>query len=230
MTWHAKRTGAYYMGEQEADDNAREALYILQTYYGWTFAACCGMFGNIDFEGQWNPWRWESDHLLTKQQAIDAYIPSGWRYSPGYGLIGWTPARRYQINDATDPASGTVFFPNYDQENYPGYGPNWSDINGRPTDGEAQIRLIGEAMSRGSGNIWVRRKPCSSSQFITLTDPREAAYYWLWNAEYPQNPQQQENRRMQHAYDWYQHLGGSGSGFPLPILFKRAIDYSKGIL
>ena len=227
MTWHAKRTGAYYMGEQEADDNAREALYILQTYYGWTFAACCGLFGNIDFEGQWNPWRWESDILLSQSDARNA--TGSYASSHGYGLIGWTPAKKYQFNNAqTD--GGVTYFPNYDQENYPGYGPNWSDINGRPTDGEAQIRLIGEAMSRGSGNIWIRRKPCSSSQFITLTDPREAGYYWLWNAEYPAQVQQQENRRMQHAYDWYQHLGGSGSGFPLPILFKRAIDYSKGIL
>lgn len=227
MTWHAKRTGAYYMGSTEADENAREAMSILMNDYNWTFAACCGLFGNIDFEGQWNPWRWQSDTLLNQAQARNA--TGTFAMLHGYGLIGWTPAKKYQFNNA-ETDGGVRYFPNYDQESYSGYGPNWNDVSGLATDGAAQIKLIGEAMSRGSGNIWVRRKNCTAYQFTQLNDPRQAAYYWLWNAEFPEHVQDQEDQRMEHGYAWYQHLGGSGSGCPIPILFKRAIEYQRGIL
>lgn len=225
MTWYAKRTGAYYMGSTEADGNANEALLIMMTEYGWTYAACCGVFGNIDYEGQWNPWRWESDNVRSVAQSQSDH---GWTH--GYGLIGWTPSGKYIWNNFT--MNGVVLFPNYNQESYPGYGPNFSDRAGLATDGAAQIRLICEAMSRGSGNIWVKRKNCTASQFIHLTDPKQAAYYWLWNAEYPANPSAQENNRMTHAQRWYDHLGGGPSvtGTPLPIIFKKIADRSRGFL
>ena len=221
MTWHAKTTGAYSPSSQDAIDNATEAMQILMTDYGWTKAACCGMFGNIDYEGGWNPWRWERDIVRSQSFARNQTIPSGWTYSPGYGLIGWTPAAKYQFD-----SSG--YFPGYNQESYPGYGPNWSDIAGIPEDGAAQIKLIGEAMARGSGNIWQNRKACTTSQFIALNDPRIAAYYWLWNAEYPADISHQEPIRMQAAYDWYIRLGGSGAP-PWIIFLKKAADNSRGI-
>lgn len=226
MTWYAKRTGAYYMGSTEADSNAREALGILMNSYGWTFEACCGMFGNIDYEGQWNPWRWEGpDNVRTRAQA-----QSDTTYTHGYGLIGWTPAKKYQFNNATDPRSGVVFFPGYDQESYPGYGPNWADVAGRPEDGAAQIRLIGEAMRRGSGNFWVNRKGCTASRYITLTDPGQAAYYWLWNAEFPESPASKEAQRRRAAIAWYNHLGGGPLAGRKVWLYKRIIDTSNGKL
>lgn len=225
MTWHAKRTGPYYMGSTEADDNARESMAILMNSFGWTFEACCGMFGNIDYEGQWNPWRWEGENVRSRAQA-----QSDTTYVHGYGLIGWTPAKKYQFNNATDPRSGAIFFPDYNQESYPGYGPNWSDVQGLATDGAAQIRLIGEAMRRGSGNFWVNRKGCTASRYITLTDPGQAAYYWLWNAEYPAQITQQEPLRRRAAWNWYNHLGGGPSAHRKIWLFKRIIDTSNGKL
>lgn len=219
MTWYAKRTGAYYMGSTEADSNAQEALNMLMNNYGWTKAACCGMFGNIDFEGQWNPWRWENDNVLSYNAALTT--------SYGMGLIGWTPARKYFLNNAT--LNGVVLFPNYDQEHYPGYGPNFSDRQGLATDGAAQIKLIGEAMARSSGNMWVQRKSCSAHQFMQLTDPEEALYYWLWNAEYPANIQQEEIRRSGHGQAWYNHLAGP-SRFPLILLLKKGNDHNNGLL
>lgn len=227
MTWYAKRTGAYYMGSPEADGNANESLLILMNEYGWTYAACCGMFGNIDYEGGWNPWRWQYDNLRTVAQARADHSQTS---THGYGLIGWTPAGKYQFNNHT--IDGVVAFPNYNQESYYGYGPNFRDQVGLETDGAAQIRLVGEAMRRGSGNIWVKRKNCTASQFIHLTDPRQAGYYWLWNAEFPQDVHDQENRRMRHAKAWYDHLGGGPSvtGTPLPIIFKKIADRSQGFL
>lgn len=222
MTWHAKPRDPYSPSSQDAIDNANESMLILMNEYGWTKAACCGLFGNIDHEGAWNPWRWQDDIILSRSQSQSEH-----GLSHGYGLIGWTPAGKYQFNNFTQ--DGTVLFPNYNQESYYGYGPNWSDVSGIPEDGAAQIRLIGEAMSRGSGNIWVTRKVCSASQFTQLRDPRVAAYYWLWNAEYPGNIHIQEPIRMQSAADWYARLGGN-SAPPWIIFLKKAADISRGLL
>lgn len=220
MTWYAKPTGGYLMGSIEADANATEALNILMVEYGWTKAAACGMFGNIDFEGGWNPWRWENENILTQAAARAATGAYSMRH--GYGLIGWTPAKKFQFNNA-ESDNHVIYFPNYNQESFIGYGPNWSDVPGLATDGAAQIRLIGEAMARGSGNIWLTRKPCTASQFIRLNDPRTAAYYWLYNAEAPEDPQSKERERMNAAAAWYSHLGGILAA-PFIVLLKRAID------
>lgn len=224
MTWYAKPTGHYVMGSTEADSNAIEAMHILRGVYNWTFEACCGLFGNIDYEGGWNPWRYENDNVLTYNQALTA--------STGMGLIGWTPCKKYFLNNATYTYEGHTYryFPDYDQESYPGYGPNFADRSGLATDGAAQIKLIGEAMYHGSSSIWIQRKNMTARNFTQLTDPRQAAYYWLWNAEFPDDIQAQVNRRMRAAQAWYEHLGGSYSNIPYIVLMKKAIDHSKGLL
>lgn len=228
MAWHAKDTGSYSPSSQEAIDNATEAARILINEYGWTQAACCGLFGNIDFEGVWNPWRYEGDRRKTRAQAQTT--------SDGYGLIGWTPARKYQFNDATT-SGGVAWFPHYNQESYPGYGPNWLDQPGLPTDGAAQIRLIAEAMQASNPNIWIRRKPCTQHEFTQLLNPERAAYFWLWNAEYPasigpgHDPTETESRRMGAARAWAERLDWNLPGnFPLIILLKRGADHSRGLL
>ena len=195
-------------------------MQIMMDNYGWTKAACCGVFGNIDYEGVWNPWRWEGDNVRTRAQA-----QSDTGYTHGYGLIGWTPAGKYQFNNFS--LNGVILFPNYNQESYPGYGPNWSDQAGLATDGAAQIKLICEAMARGSGNIWIQRKPCTTSEFIHLTDPEDAAYYWLWNAEYPAQIEQQEARRKAAALAWYNRLPETANSFPLILLLAKAVHDSN---
>lgn len=224
MTWYAKNTGSYIIGSIEADSNATEAMNILMNDFGWSFAACCGLFGNIDSEGGWNPWRWQDDNVISRSAALADHSQGSIH---GYGLIGWTPAGKYQFNNHT--VNGVVLFPNYDQESYYGYGPNWSDVSGIPEDGAAQIRLIGTAMARNSGNIWIMRKNCSASRFITLQDPREAAYYWLYNAEFPEHVQDEEQERMSQALAWYEHLGGGGFGNPLIAIMKKISDRSRGL-
>ena len=227
MTWYAKQTGGYLMGSTEADSNATEMAHILMNSFGWTFEACCGMFGNIDAEGGWNPWRWQADQILSQSQARNA--TGSYMMDHGYGLIGWTPAKKYQFNNAVD-GDGDKYFPDYDQESYPGYGPNFSDVPGLATDGQAQTILIGTAMANNSGNIWVLRKSCTASRFITLTNVRNAAYYWLWNAEYPTPlTPAVERTRMNNAVSWYQHLGGLISNKKY-IIFKKVIDHNHGRL
>lgn len=232
MRWHSKVTGSYLPTSNEAYENAYLAASLLIMDYGWTLEACCGMFGNIDFEGVWNPWRYESDRVLTYQQVVDEYQAPGTNWPVGGGLIGFTPVKKCAMNSS--------YFPGYDIESYWGFGMNFSDRPGNVNTGYAQIKLIGEAMARGSGNMWIQRKPLSSQAFTQLTDPEDALYYWLWNAEYPANIQQEETRRAGHGLNWYNRLGGSsftpvnpkgeGGTFPLILILKKGNDHNNGLL
>lgn len=210
VSWHAKDYGSYPIGTKEADDNATLIASQLMLDFGWTFEACCGLLGNITYEGGFNPWQWEIAYTkkLNRLPTMEEARTTGY----GYGLIGWTGARKYIFNNAT--TKGVQYFPNYNQESYSGYGPNFYDCPGDPNDGRAQTKLIGVAMSRGNGNIWVKRKKVTQQEFTKLTSVEDAALYWLWNAEYPASLttsayQNTENRRITAAKTWYDRLGGA---------------------
>jgi len=212
VVWHAKPMGSYAFGSEEADDNAKLICSLLMLDYGWTFEACCGLLGNIAGEGGLNPWQWEISltNNLGRIPTRDEAIATG----KGYGLIGWTPARKYFLDDATT-SKGITWFPNYHQSTYDGYGPNFFDQEGNIEDGKAQTKFIGELMKNSNSNIWIRRKSCTQKEYIALTSVEDAAYYWLWNAEYPSTlayPDKApatEARRQNYAIDWYNRLGGS---------------------
>ena len=212
VTWHAKPMGSYAFGSDEADDNAKLICSMLMLEYGWTFEACCGLLGNIAGEGGLNPWQWELSltntlgRIPTKEEALAT--------AKGYGLIGWTPARKYLQDNATT-STGIIYFKNYNQSAFDGFGPNYYDEPGNIEDGKAQTRFIGELMATNNGNVWVKRKSMRASEFIKLTSVEDASYYWLWNAEYPASLKDSskapatEARRRQYAIDWYNRLGGS---------------------
>ena len=218
--WHAKPRDSYVMGSIEADDNACLAASMLMIDYGWTLEACCGMFGSINYEGGWNPWRWQDDNIRSVSQAQTT--------SAGYGLIGWTPAKKYLFNNATFEYQGHTYqyFPNYNQEGYPGYGPNFSDRTGLPTDGAAQIKLIGEGMQASNTSIWYDRKGCSARNYIHLTDVTRAAYYWGYNAEYSAHIDESIRGRENAARAWHQHMidmgfePSPGSNMPIWLMAK----------
>lgn len=121
--WYAKPYGAYAIDSPEARANALSISYVL-TGKHWSGKSVCALLGNGAGESGLNPWRWQSD-----------YVPSFAEFSVwtaeqaqahGYGLFQFTPASRY-IN-----AENAV---KYDGN---GYSPNFSNIYGRPTDGNAQ--------------------------------------------------------------------------------------------
>ena len=242
MTWHATKNNWYTPNSQEAIDNATEAANILITSFGWSQAACCGMFGNIDYEGRWNPWSWQGTGspeagALTRTQAQNEHGTSH-----GYGLIGWTPSGKYQFNNFAT-SGGVVYFPNYNQESYPGYAPYFKNEESvaRATDGAAQIRLIATAMSNSSPNIWVRRSGepynYSPAEFIAMTDPELAAKTWLWRAERPSSifdPDRRphtESARSRAARDWSTRLDWDlPGGAKKIIIYKRITDRSRGFL
>lgn len=197
MTWHCKARYGYGRLSTEATENAQEIASILINDYGWTLEAAAGAIGNMQYEVGLNPWRWQSDNILSQEQARTAGSRNG------YGLIGWTPARKYQFNNAT--WNGVVLFPNYNQESYPGYGPNWSDKPGSINDGQAQTILIAEGIKRHNSNLYLQRSGhVSSSAYIKLTDVRRAASEWWWCVEFSESSESIPTRQnmAEELYHW----------------------------
>lgn len=196
--WHVRTTGGFSVLSPEATDNAQEVANMLITDYGWTLEAVAGALGNMQYEVGLNPWRWQGDNILTRAQAQTSGT------SNGYGLIGWTPARKYQFNNAQSDG-GVTYFLNYDQESYPGYGPNWSDVSGNINDGAAQVKLIGEGIARHNPNLYLQRSGhVSAATYITLTDVNRAASEWWWCVEFSES-QSSISTRQQYArqlYNW----------------------------
>ena len=234
MTWHCKKIGLYSHLSTEATDNAQEIATILIDVFGWTLEAAAGAIGNMYYESGLNPWIWQGplsqDNSLTIANARTYHGTSH-----GYGLIGWTPSGKYQFNNFAT-SGGTVYFPNYDQESYPGYGPYFSDVDGSTLDGSAQVQLLATAMSRGSGNIWVSHSGhVSSSDYIRInTTPEYAAQEFWYGAENSAGsssiPQRQAYAR--DYYDWLVEHGyqPSGGGLLYQIMFFIMAITNKWIL
>ena len=217
MTWHAKDRYGYARLSQEATDNAQECCSIMIGDYGWTLEAACGALGNMQYEVGLNPWRWQSETILTQARARDITRAEGGQ-SHGYGLIGWTPAKKYQFNNAHYPGEAE-WAHGYDQESYPGYGPNWSDVPGLVTDGAAQVKLLCEAMSRANSNIYYQRSGhVSAAKYITLTNVNKAASEFWWCVEFS-GSQSSISTRQEYArelYEWLKEHGWQPSTNHLP--------------
>lgn len=53
---------------------------------GWTLEAVCGMLGNMEDEGLFNPAQWQIGHAIE-----DPNYPN----NTGFGLVQWTPWQKY---------------------------------------------------------------------------------------------------------------------------------------
>lgn len=229
--WHAKARYGYGELSAEATENAQEIANMMITDYGWTLEAAAGAIGNMQYEVGLNPWRWQADNILSRSDAQTSGS------SHGYGLIGWTPARKYQFNNATFTYQGQtyMYFPNYGQESYPGYGPNWSDVPGNVNDGAAQTKLICEGIRRGNTNLYNRRSGhVSAAVYITLTDVNRAASEWWWGVEYSASSSSipERQRMARDIYQWLVDHGytpSPGANTPLWLLMKLS-NRNKGFL
>ena len=173
--WHAKNSGGYAKESQEAFDNAI-CTYRKLSSLGWSLNAICAVYGNMDAESGYNPWRWESDNI--------PYYPSTPSY--GYGLPQFTPSSKY-ISDSS-------------AQGYAGYAPNWADHAGNPNDGDAQLEFIhnfADYFPTTQYNI-------SYTDFQHSNSPAGyLAIAWLYNYERPADPSATENYRAQCAEYWY---------------------------
>lgn len=178
MTWHAKKLYAYGRSTQEAIDNAKE-IYATLYDKGWTLNAVCGVLGNMGAESGYNPWRWQND-------AVGRSTGSPWT-KKGYGLVQFTPASKY-INNA---------------KNIEGYSPNFSDMDGTPYDGYAQLLYINDYADYKSTHSY----PLDYNDFKnSKLSPEYLASAWLYNYERPKAPQDTEYSRRANAMYWWRLL------------------------
>ena len=185
MAWYAKKTGAYARDSNEAISNA-QAIYSLLFGRGWTLNAICGLLGNIHKESGYNPWRWQSDR-------VGASTGSPWT-NKGYGLVQFTPAGKY-INSA---------------RGYDGYGPNFSDKTGSPSDAYSQLVYV----DTQEGYYQTSAYPLSYEEFKhSGQTPEYLASAFLYNYERPADPASTEGERREAARYWWNLLSG---GLPEP--------------
>lgn len=165
MSWHVKPTGGYGYTTDEAKENCYEIWRVLRGR-GWLLAPVCAVLGNMSEESGFNPWRWQSDTVLP---STSPYIHT--QSGHAYGLVQYDPADKY-----IDGARG-----------YAGYGPNFSNLQGLPTDGIAQIRFMDET-SVSSGQYFQNQGyNISYEQFKKSTLEQYTMDWltraWFWNFE-----------------------------------------------
>ena len=124
MSWHCKPTGGYGYGTQEARDNA-EQIYFLLTQKGWGLGAISGVLGNLQFESEMNPWRWQSDIALNSGDPAIDYSTTN-----GYGLFQFTPAGKYVHSSIA--------------RGYAGFNPKYANTLGGDFDGYAQVCFVND--------------------------------------------------------------------------------------
>ena len=204
MPWHVKAIGGYARESQEAYDNAVMAWNILGTR-GWSLLAFCGMWGNVGSESGYNPWRWQGDDVLPYGDSR-IYSQNG----HAYGLCQWDEASKYIVGGA----------------GYLGYGPNYSDRQGRTTDGKAQMNFLEDtAVSSGQyfPNPNYPQYMISYDNYKAMTTDNYtfdfATRAWFHNYERGT----WDNQRVISCAYFYNALGGvtpTGSTLPIWLLFK----------
>lgn len=205
MAWHNKNTGGYAKESAEAYDNALMAWGVLNAR-GWSLLAFCGMWGNVQSESGYNPWRWQSDILLPVGDPRIYY-----QNAHAYGLCQWDSASKY-----IDGGAG-----------YSGYGPNFSDRVGTQNDGSAQMAFLDDT-AVASGQYFPNPNynyQISYANYKLMTYPAYSYDYatraWFYNYE---RGTWDNNRTVACQY-WYETLSGITppppiGNIPIWLLFK----------
>lgn len=220
--WHAKATGAYGRNSAEAKDNA-EMFYGTMYSLGWCLEAVCAALGNQSGESGYNPWRWGSDDVLAStSQWIDTREPNPnpppQNLNHAYGLFQQDPAGKYLHRQYA--------------MSLPTYAPNYSNISGRPEDGDAQCRYLHWICSDSSGGEWL---PSASqtygmpfTDFYTNSGNHPVAFL-VRTFFHCYERGTWDNVRITDAEYWYNYLGGitpptpptppTPTGRKLPLFF-----------
>ena len=205
MAWHCKPTGGYSRESQEAYDNAVMAWGILSAR-SWSLLAFCAMWGNVEHESVYNPWRWQNDNVLA---STDTYYIEN-QTGHAYGLVQWDEASKYI----------------YGARNYAGYGPNFSNQQGRTTEGTAQLNFLDDT-AVSSGQYFpnpLHPYQISYDNFKAATIDNYSidwmVHAWFWNYERGT----WNDVRTQAATYWYNVLSdvppSPGGRIPIWLLFK----------
>ena len=126
MPWHNQRTYGFVRTSTEAHDNATMCMDILSTL-GWGKAAVCAALGNFEAESNYNPWRWQSEVVLPAGDSRIGIV-CGNNTAHAYGIFQSDPAANYIYRDVA--------------QDFPGFGPNYSNQAGSENDGTAQMHYL----------------------------------------------------------------------------------------
>lgn len=208
MSWNAKNIGGYSVGTSEWEENIDQIAAYLRPI-GWTDEAIAGVIGNMTAESGLNPWRWNSDNWRSTLNYQDPPI--------AYGLLQYYPSTKY----IDDPLS----------EDYPGYGPNFSDQAGDPADGLAQLHWLTDNPSAWGPASWSPYPDITSLYQYSRMDLETIdtmVHIFLANYERPSYEDAQSSLpvRQSAGRAAYEYLTGHptpGTGLPLWLLFKMKL-------
>lgn len=197
MSWQATPTGWWSHGDPEALQNALE-IWSLLGRRGWTKKAVCGLLGNFGQESGYNPWKWEGNVILS---STDPSLDTTQVH--GYGFGQFTPPGKYLHSS-------------YAQA-YPGFAPNYSDIAGNPSDGNAQILFIDEH----ADYIPTTAYPWSYAEYKRQITPTVETMVRAWFANYERGNPSVANMpyRISEGNAWWSILPDNPPG-PGPIARK----------
>lgn len=194
--------------------------YSILNSCGWSLLAFCGMWGNVQSESGYNPWRWQSDIVLPQGDPRIYY-----QNAHAYGLCQWDAASKY-----IEGGRG-----------YNGYKPNYSDRPGGVDDGTAQMYFLEDtAVSSGqyfpNPNYPAYMISYDNYKQLTINDHDFdwTAHAWFHNYE---RGTWDAGRTVACQY-WYYTLQGitpppppppGGRKIPIWLLFKLK-DRNSGVI
>lgn len=137
-TWHAKPTYGYLKESTEAKENA-ELMYGIMNSFGYALESVAALLGNQAGESEYNPWRWQSEQILSTDSPLIGTI-GGSSTQHAYGLFQQDPAAKYLHRSYA--------------QSLPTFAPNYSNQSGQPYDGDAQMRYLHWICSDPNGGEW----------------------------------------------------------------------------
>lgn len=165
MPWHNRNTYGFVRTTAEAADNATMVMDILSSL-GWGKAAICAALGNFEEESGYNPWRWQSETILSVNDSRIGIV-CGNNTGHAYGIMQSDPAANYIYRDVSPSFSG--------------YGPNYSNQTGSQNDGTAQMYYLNWVCtnySDGSCGGW-NANYLSSIPFATFKAQTDLSTYTI---------------------------------------------------
>lgn len=202
MPWHNKQTYGYTRQSSEAADNATMVMDTL-TLLGWGKAAVCAALGNFEAESDYNPWRWQYETVLPVNDSRIGIV-CGDNTAHAYGIF------------QSDPAANYIYRP--EAQNFPGYGPNYSNQTGSQYDGTAQMHYLNWVCSNysdGSCGGW-NQSYHDAIPFATFRAQDDLSVYSMdeltkiFHDGYERSAtwSTSGSRRKAAALYWWQYFGG----------------------
>lgn len=211
-TWHAKQTYGYLKTSTEAKENA-ELCYGVLASLGYCLEAVAATLGNQGGESEYNPWRWEAEHILTYNESI-----TDTSTSHGYGLFQFTPSKKYTTDSYATSLST--------------FSPNFADRSGQPHDGDAQLRYMHRSCVQNLNGEWDENNSLAQglgmpyADFIANTRNYTVAQLTRTFFGCYERGTWSVGDRANTAEYWYDYLGGitpptppTPTGRKLPLIF-----------